>query len=81
MKVIGWPNASESGNQPPANFDQRWSITWGPSTKEKESMQDAMTVQKPAHAVDVATATGLEAPEPDAPAPSEPLELHAGVQN
>jgi outer membrane protein, adhesin transport system len=79
LKVIGWPNARESGNQPPASFDQRWSITLGPSTKEKESAQEAMTVQKPAHAVEVARATGLEAPEPNAP--SEPLELHAGVQN
>ena len=82
MKVIGWPNANESGSQPPAaSFDQRWSITWGPSTKEKESVQDAMTVQKPAHAVEVASATDPQTPEPAAYAPSEPLELHAGVQN
>ena len=44
-------------------------------------MQDAMTVQKPAHAVDVATATDPETPEPAAHAPSGPLELHTGVQN
>ena len=47
-----------------------------------EVMQVAMTVQKPSHAVDVASRLlASEAPEPDAPAPSEPLELHAGVQN
>ena len=81
LKVIGWPNASESGNQPPANFDQRWSITWGPSTKEKESMQVAMTVQKPSQAVEVASASDPQTPEPAAYAASGPLELHAGVQN
>jgi len=82
LKVIGWPNTTESGNQPPAaSFDQRWPITWGPSTKEKESVQDAMTVQMPAQAVEVASASDPETPEPAAHAPSGPLELHAGVQN
>ena len=82
LKVIGWPNADESGSQPPAaSFDQRWSITWGPSTKETESVQVAMTVQKPSQAVEVASASDPQTPEPAAYAASGPLELHAGVQN
>ena len=78
LKVIGWPNAAEIGNQlQEVTFDQRWAkITAPAGTVENLMPQNAAGEEKSA-----VTDPGLETSPPIAKATSEPLELHAGLPN